>query len=227
MLAQRVAELVAGGSFCAGEVVVLLRAASDLAVYERALQDRGLRTLAAVGSFWGHQQVGDLLAWLRALANPLDELALYSTLASPLVGISSDGLALLALQARTDGAGVWATLARRRAASSTPASPPPTASAWRASPSASPASAAPRRRTASPNCCCARSPQRLRTARAPLSWGERRLANIHKLLRLARRFEAAEGRGLRGFLDHVAQRRAPPRAPSPRPPPAPSPTPCA
>ncbi len=34
------------------------------------------------------------------------------------------------------------------------------------------------------------------------------MANIHKLLRLARRFEAAEGRDLRGFLDHVAQRRA-------------------
>jgi ATP-dependent helicase/nuclease subunit A len=39
-----------------------------------------------------------------------------------------------------------------------------------------------------------------------LDWAERRLANIHKLLRLARRFEAAEGRSLRGFLDHVAHR---------------------
>src|SRR6202011_2422425 len=37
-----------------------------------------------------------------------------------------------------------------------------------------------------------------------LDWGERRLANVHKLLRLARRFEASEGRDLRGFLDHVA-----------------------
>ena len=36
-----------------------------------------------------------------------------------------------------------------------------------------------------------------------LEGGERRMANIHKLLRLARRFEAAEGRDLRGFLDHV------------------------
>jgi ATP-dependent helicase/nuclease subunit A len=37
-----------------------------------------------------------------------------------------------------------------------------------------------------------------------LEWGERRLANVHKLLRLARRFEASEGRDLRGFLDHAA-----------------------
>ena len=37
-----------------------------------------------------------------------------------------------------------------------------------------------------------------------LSWPERRLANVHKLLRVARRYEASEGRELRGFLDHVA-----------------------
>jgi ATP-dependent helicase/nuclease subunit A len=36
-----------------------------------------------------------------------------------------------------------------------------------------------------------------------LEWGERRLANVHKLLRLARRFEAGEGRDLRAFLDRV------------------------
>ncbi len=111
LVAQRIAELVAGGQAAAGDVAVLLRAATDLPVYERALEERGLRTLAAVGSFWGHQQVGDLLAWLRALANPLDELALYSVLASPLVGASSDGLALVALQARAEGVGAWATIA--------------------------------------------------------------------------------------------------------------------
>ena len=54
MLAQRVAELVAAGQARAGEVVVLLRASGDLEVFERALQLRGLRTLAAVGAFWGH-----------------------------------------------------------------------------------------------------------------------------------------------------------------------------
>ncbi len=38
-----------------------------------------------------------------------------------------------------------------------------------------------------------------------LEWGERRLANVHKLLRLARGFEASEGRDLRGFLDHASR----------------------
>jgi ATP-dependent helicase/nuclease subunit A len=208
LLAQRVAELVAGGQVAAGDVAVLLRAATDLPVYERALEERGLRTLAAVGSFWGHQQVGDLLAWLRALANPLDELALYSVLASPLVAISSDGLALVALRARAQGVGAWATIAR------TDGDLYLTLSAgdrehlerfaeWFAAERA----AAPTRSAAELLLRAIAFGDYDRHVLA-LPWGERRLANIHKLLRLARRFEAAEGRDLRGFLDHVAHRRA-------------------
>ncbi len=224
MLAQRVSELIASGQAAAGDVAVLLRAATDLPVYERALEERGLRTLAAVGSFWGHQQVGDLLAWLRALANPLDELALYSALASPLVGISSDGLALVALQARAEGAGAWATITRAGQATGaegldmdeavaegvlyTHLSAPDRERLTRF------AERFPAERSAAPTLSAA---ELLLRAIADsgyerhvlsLPWGERRLANIHKLLRLARRFEAAEGRDLRGFLDHVAQRRA-------------------
>ena len=56
--------------------------------------------------------MGDLLAYLRTLANPLDELALYGTLASPLVGVSSDGLALLGRAAKASKRGVWETIER-------------------------------------------------------------------------------------------------------------------
>jgi ATP-dependent exoDNAse (exonuclease V) beta subunit len=209
LLAQRVAELLAGGEVAAGDVVVLLRAAGDLPVYERALQERGLRTLAAVGSFWGHQQVEDLLAWLRALANPLDELALYATLASPLVGVSSDGLALLALQARAEGVGAWTALRRTDGELYTAAARLPDADRERLRHFAE--TFAQERRVA-PALGVAELLLRAIAASGyerhvlSLSWGERRLANVHKLLRLARRFEAAEGRGLRGFLDHVAHR---------------------
>ena len=99
----------------AGEIVVLLRAGGDLRVYERALALRGVRTLAAVGAFWEHQQVADLLAYLRALANPLDELALYGVLASPLVGLSSDALALLAQGAHASAAAGSGEARERRA----------------------------------------------------------------------------------------------------------------
>jgi ATP-dependent helicase/nuclease subunit A len=254
LLAQRVAELVDGGQAAAGDVAVLLRAAGDLPVYERALEERGLRTLAAVGTFWGHPQVGDLVAWLRALANPLDELALYSVLASPLVGLSSDGLALVALHARAAGVGAWAAIAGAQGAEGGEGAQG--AGVGRSGAGVGLAgvdgvgangvgTGAPRAAGGGVEGSLHASlpaPDRERLARfsahfaaerraAPthplaelllrviahsgyerhvlsLEWGERRLANIHKLLRLARRFEAAEGRDLRGFLDHVAHREA-------------------
>jgi ATP-dependent exoDNAse (exonuclease V) beta subunit len=248
LLAERIAELVAGGEAHLRDIVVLLRAAGDLPVYERALQDLGLRTLAAVGSFWGHQQVADLLAYLRALANPLDELALYGTLASPLVGLCSDTLALLALHARRRGVGVWDAVLSLcegehgdrapdgelvldlptpergpgdRACAGEPALDLPTPERERLGSFA--------RRFASERRVMSAygvADLLLRAIAASgyeshvraLDWGERRLANIHKLLRLARRFEAAEGRGLRAFLDYVAHRGAlavgEPQAPS-------------
>ncbi len=115
LLAQRLDDLIGSGAARPRDVVVLMRASSDLPAYERALQDRGLPTIAAgAGGYWSGQQVGDLLAYLRTLANPLDELAVYSLLASPLIGVSSDGLALLARAAREAGCDTWSLLAGER-----------------------------------------------------------------------------------------------------------------
>ena len=36
--------------------------------------------------------------------------------------------------------------------------------------------------------------------------GERRMANVRKLMRMAREYEADEGRDLRGFIDAIAER---------------------
>ncbi len=210
LLAQRVAELIDGGGVRAGEVVVLLRAGGDLEVYERALQLRGLRTLAAAGGFWAHQQIGDLLAYLRVLANPLDEEALYGALASPLVGLSRDALALLAAAAREAGIGAWETRrgARRRAAARC-AGASRSARRWSRSAHGSRASARARsRRAISELIERAVDSGGYRERVLAMEWGERRLANVHKLLRLARAFEASEGRDLRGFLDHAARLQA-------------------
>jgi ATP-dependent exoDNAse (exonuclease V) beta subunit len=209
LLAQRVGELVRSGRARAGEIVVLLRASGDLEVFERALQLVGLRTLAAVGAFWGHQQIGDLVAYLRALANPLDEEALYGVLASPLGGCSRDCLALLARSAQTRRDGVWET-ARRVGAD-----PADTDEALaRIAPEDRAALAGivgllERERTGASRRTIAGLIERAIDASGyrahvlGLDWGERRLANVHKLLRLAREFEASEGRDVRGFLDHV------------------------
>ncbi len=207
MLAQRVAELVQDGRARAGEVVVLLRAAGDLEVFERALQLCGLRTLAAVGAFWGHQQIGDLLAYLRALANPLDERALYAALASPLGGCSRDCLASLAYAAREARRGVWETAlaAVDDGAEGLEIGLAPSDRAALASFCARLRyeRAAPSRRTLAELIERAIEASGYREHVLGLDWAERRLANVHKLLRLARRFEASEGRDLRGFLDHV------------------------
>ena len=77
-------------------MVVLLRATTHIGFYERALEERGIPTYVLGGrGYWSQQQVADLRAYLAALANPRDELALYSVLASPLVGASLDALAVL------------------------------------------------------------------------------------------------------------------------------------
>ncbi len=205
LLAQRVRELVDGGEARAGDVAVLLRASGDIETFERAMQLQGLRTLATVGTFWERQQITDLHAYLRALANPRDEEALYGVLASPLAGVSRDGLALLASGARHED--VWETaltLAAEGAAEfgerdrATLARFAGWFEAERAQASGHGISALIERAIAH-----GRYAEHVRG----LDWPERRLANIHKLLRLARAFEAAEGRDLRGFVDHVEELR--------------------
>ena len=216
LLAARIAELVAEGRARAGEVVVLLRATGDIEVFERALQLRGLRTLAAVGAFWGQQQIGDVLAYLRALANPLDEEALYGVLASPLVGCSRDCLALLALSAQARRRGAWET-AREVAAGAEPGDGEELLGRLTDDDRIALARACEllaRERASAPQRTIAALIERAieatgyRTHVLTLDWGERRLANVHKLLRLARRFEASDGRDLRAFLDHVARLQA-------------------
>jgi ATP-dependent helicase/nuclease subunit A len=205
LLAQRVAELIHDGHARAGEIVVLLRAVGDLDVYERALQLCGVRTLAAVGGFWEHQQVGDLLAYLRALANPFDEEALYATLASPLAGVSLDGLALLARKAREDRRGAWEAALDADAIPGL--SDPDRRLLVELSARLRAERVAASRRSVSQLLVRAIDSSGYREHVLGLDWGQRRLANVHKLLRLARRFEASEGRDVRGFLDHVAHLR--------------------
>ena len=81
--------------------MLLTRATTDLRVYERALEDRGIPTYVIGGrGYWAHPQVIDMVSYLAALANPRDEESLYTVLVSPLVGVSADALVVLAATAR-------------------------------------------------------------------------------------------------------------------------------
>jgi ATP-dependent exoDNAse (exonuclease V) beta subunit len=79
-----------------GGMVVLLRAFTRVDAYEEALDRAGLDPYVVGGrGYWSQQQVGDLLALLRTVANPLDDEALLGALASPACGVSPDTLWLL------------------------------------------------------------------------------------------------------------------------------------
>ncbi len=95
-IAARVRELVDSGAALPGEIVVLFAAGTDAERYEEALRLEGLPTFRATGrGYFGQQQVVDLLAYLRLLHNRYDDKALATVLASPLVGISNDSLVLI------------------------------------------------------------------------------------------------------------------------------------
>ncbi|MDX6717180.1 MAG: ATP-dependent helicase/nuclease subunit [Baekduia sp.] len=214
VVAARVAALIRDEGVSAADVVVLLRAATDMAVFERALEEEGLSTLAAGGrGYWGRQQVLDLCAYLGALANPRDELALFGLLASPLVGLSADGLAILARTARQGAR--WDALAGAFCA----AAGGETADA--AEPSSLPGLLPDGDRDALANFCPWFAGERARAPRLGLDellervvdrtgydlhvlglpGGRRRWANVLKLQRLASGFEARRGRDVRGLID--------------------------
>ena len=206
LVAQRVRELVDAGDCGAGDVVVLVRTLAAMLPIERALEDAGLATLPSAGKgWWERRQVADLLAWLAALANPRDEVALLSVLASPLGGASSDALALLHLVAGP--AALWDVLEqayvrggddrglRARVPADDDARLEHVVGLLAAE------------RAAAPRYGLDELLDRAVRATGydehvlSLAGGARRLANVRKLQRLAAAFEAREGRDVRGFVD--------------------------
>src|SRR5436190_21247614 len=158
---------------------------------ERALEDQGLATLASGGrGFWARQQVLDLTSYMAALVNPRDEEALLAVLASPIVGVSSDTLALLGAAARTRGVTLWeAVQADEQLAAFR---------AWFADERA----LAPR---LSLDVLLERVIERTRYDEhvLRLPGGRRRMANVTKLIRLAAAYESRSGRDARGFIDRA------------------------
>ncbi len=211
LLAQRLRDLVDAGDARPEDIVVLLRGLGDLPVYERALEDQDLLTLSVGGrGYWGRQVVRDLCAWLAALANPRDEAALYGVLASPLVGVSSDALAHLARAGRGN---VWSAIAGAFAAEDAVAAParPDDLRARLSADDHERLRAFAQRfaaeRAQAPRLGLDELLRRVVDATGydlhvlSLSGGPRRLANVHKLLRLAAAFEREHGRDVRGLAD--------------------------
>lgn len=208
-LARRVQELIEEGHTSAGRVALLLRGMADIDCYEQALRAQGVPTLASAGSFWARQEVADLLAHLRALADPGDELALYGVLAAPPVGLSSDALALLARAARERECGVWDVVRNPDAHALGAGADGPLTGAERERVGAYCARLETERKL-SDELTLAQLLERAfehgaHAQRVRADADEpRRLANVHKLIGLAGEWERSEGHDLPGFLEEAS-----------------------
>ncbi|HEX4718484.1 MAG TPA: UvrD-helicase domain-containing protein [Thermoleophilaceae bacterium] len=220
LLAKRIQALAEAERRSYGDFVILLRALSDAPLYERALRDRGVPTyLAGGGGYWGQQQVADVRSYLAAVANPLDEVALMAALASPLGDVSLDAIVALGLAAKRSKRPLWDKLlavVEEAPAAGAPAAGAPVG-----------VSLAPRDRVRirafvdrlerdrgdAPRIALEDLLDRAVTDsgydRAVLQMpdGERRMANLRKLMRVARSFEDEEGRDLRRFIDFLDEQR--------------------
>jgi ATP-dependent exoDNAse (exonuclease V) beta subunit len=206
-LADRIRRLIDEGRR-PDDIVVLLRAAVDMPRYERALRERGVETYVVGGrNYWRQQQVADLRAYMAVLANPLDEEALYSMLGSPLGGLSLDAIGLLGLAGRRLDRDPWWALTAPDGSDGLLDSFPA------------------RDRERVPALVAQIDEHRALAATAPLDRlldrvitdsgydrtllalpdGRRRMANVRKLMRLARTFEAEQGGDLRALIDYLAE----------------------
>ncbi|HEY3070668.1 MAG TPA: UvrD-helicase domain-containing protein, partial [Gaiellaceae bacterium] len=203
-IARRVHELIEEGAATAGEIVLLFAAGTDAEWYEEELRHLDIPTYRATGrGYFGQQQVVDLLAYLRLLHNRYDDEALVTVLASPLVGVSNDALALL-----------------RRAAPKRPLFQPfeKRLPAELSAQDAQLCRAFHQRYERLARLAPTLSLERLLEAivsehdydlAALVQWdGRRRYANMRKLARLARSYEELRGPDVEGFVRFVGEQEA-------------------
>ncbi|MGH7865155.1 MAG: UvrD-helicase domain-containing protein, partial [Candidatus Binataceae bacterium] len=84
------------------DIAILFRAFTDIATYERALDDAGIDYYTVRGrGFFGCREIIDLTSLLGAVRDPSDEIALAAALRSPLFGISDQCLLEIAFHLDT------------------------------------------------------------------------------------------------------------------------------
>ncbi len=91
-----------------GDFVLLFRALSNVDVYESALREYGLDYYLVGGrAFYAQQEIFDLANLLRTLASEVDEVSLVGVLRSPFFSLSDDTLFWLAQHAEGLSAGLF------------------------------------------------------------------------------------------------------------------------
>jgi ATP-dependent exoDNAse (exonuclease V) beta subunit len=203
-VARRVRELVDAGAATPGEIVLLFAAGTDAEWYEEELRALGLPTYRATGRrYFGQQQVVDLLMYLRLLRNRYDDEALAAVLASPMVGVSNDGLVLIRRHAgrRPLFTGIERSLPE-------PLSPADEQLVRAFKQRYDRLVAASGRVSLERLCELVVSGHDYDLAVLARWDGPRRYANLRKLMRLARTYEEVRGRDLEGFLGFIRDQEA-------------------
>jgi ATP-dependent exoDNAse (exonuclease V) beta subunit len=203
-VARRVRELVDAGAATPGEIVLLFAAGTDAEWYEEELRALGLPTYRATGRrYFGQQQVVDLRLYLRLLRNRYDDEALVAVLASPFVGVSNDALVLLRRHA---GRRPLYTGLERTLPEALDASDERLIRAFKQRYERLVAASA---RVSLERLCELVVSEHDYDLAVLARWdGQRRYANLRKLMRLARSYEELRGRDLEDFLHFIADQEA-------------------
>ncbi|MGE4427878.1 MAG: UvrD-helicase domain-containing protein, partial [Solirubrobacteraceae bacterium] len=92
----------AGRAYRPSDVAIICRAKTRFTVLERALLEAGVDAIPAAGApLLGTLEVRELEAWLRAVGNPYDDVALLGALRLPTGGVDADALYALGAYHRT------------------------------------------------------------------------------------------------------------------------------
>ena len=101
----------------AGEMVILVRTGEQTRSFEQELRRRGIPyELVGSRSFFDRREVKDVMAFLRVLVEPDDDLALARIANVPPRGLSATTIQAARTAAGTAGHSLWHELGRRRAA---------------------------------------------------------------------------------------------------------------
>jgi ATP-dependent helicase/nuclease subunit A len=183
-----------------GDIVLLFRSMTSVMYYEQALEDAKLDYYVVGGTaFYSRQEVYDWLDMFRVIESPLDSLSLTGVLRSPFVGLSDDAVYTLARDSR----GLHPALRDPATRSSLPEGDRGPAERiatlipqWREQKDRVPIAELFRKVLADTGYDAALMYESL---------PGRKLANLWKLLDLARQFDAAGGFTLSGFVQRLAE----------------------
>ncbi len=204
VVAERIAGFLEGGRR-PRDVVVLLRAFTHVAEFERAIRSREIPVYVVQGrGFFAREELQDVRALLRLVVNPHDDPALVTVLRSPVVGLPDDVALMLRMDAVAAGLRfLWQVVRERRFERTAPE--------YRESLLRTAALLdGLRARLGAPGLAAL-----IEDALEAFDYdlvllrsddGRRRFANVRKLMRLAAEYEAVEGPDLGGFLKYLDTR---------------------